>query len=185
MNTKIRKSAVRRMIILILSFVVGVGSIHVAFAQGTQPASPLASTFDAGFATQWIQMIYNQVKAEKVDAPGGSRVYAYVGITLYEAVAPGIPNDVSLSTQLKGMPEQPALDAAAVYDWPSVANSALQVVTDSLLTTDDTHKSTAALRDKQAAARETVVGKAVVQRSLARGEIIGKAIAAWAATDGA
>lgn len=186
------KSPVRQRILMVittpmLALSVALGGLysHSVSAQSAKPASPLASSLDAGFAVDWIQLVYDRVKADKTDAPGGSRVYAYVGVTLYEAVVPGIPQDVSLSTQINGMPSPPALEQDAVYDWPSVANAALQVVTDSLLISDDTHKATATLRAQQTSAREAVVGTDVVQRSLARGDIIGKAIAGWAATDGA
>src|SRR5206468_2050319 len=42
-----------------------------------------------------------------------------------------------------------------------------------------------ALRTKQAAARSSAMGKDIVERSLAQGEQLGRAIAAWAAQDGA
>src|SRR5579859_4015302 len=148
-------------------------------------ASPLSATLDASFAVDWIQLVYDHVKADTVDAPSASRVYAYAGVTLYEAVVPGIPSDVSLTTLIKGMPTLPQPDASQVYDWPTVASSALQTVTDSLLTDNDTHTATAALRDKQAEGRQATVGADVVQRSLAQGAALGKAIADWAAQDGA
>src|SRR5258708_4973109 len=182
-QSKIR--VVQRLFVLMMAFGLALSSAGFAFAQGTKPASPLASTLDSGFAVEWMQLIYDYVKKETVDAPGASRVYAYTGITVYESVVSGIPNDVSLSTQIKGMPALPALEPDAIYDWPSVTNAALQTVSDSLLSSDAMHKASAVLRAKQAAAREGVVGKDVVSRSLDRGDLIGKAIATWAASDGA
>ena len=184
---RLRQSGVQVMMAALFgsSLILSAVATSPASAHSTQSASPSAADLDPKFAVDWIQLVYDRVKAETVDAPGASRIYAYAGVTLYEAVVPGLPNDLSLSTQIKGIPTMPALDISAVYDWPSVANSAMQTVTDSLLTGDDTHKATAALRDSQSAARRAVVGDDVVKRSLAQGEDIGKAIAAWAAQDGA
>src|SRR5260221_4932066 len=125
--------------------------------QGTKPASPIAANLDPGFAVEWMRLMYDRVKADTVNAPAASRVYAYAGVTLYEAVVSGIPGDVSLSTQIKSWPTPPALDANAIYDWPTVANAALQTVADTLLASQDSHKATAALRDKQTAERKTAV----------------------------
>ena len=172
-------------ILLTFSLALGSAFSRSARAQGTKPASPLAADLDTGFAVDWMQLFYDRVKAETVDAPGASRVYAYAGVTLYEALVPGIPGDVSLSKQLKDMPGVSLPDPQAVYDWPSVANAALQSVADSLFSSDDSHKASAALRAKQTASRRAAVGDAVVHRSLAYGETLGKAIAAWAAQDGA
>ncbi len=148
-------------------------------------ATPTAPSLDGAFTAEWMGQVYDLVKAESIDAPGASRVYAYAGVTLYEAVVPGIPGDLDLASQLKGMPTIPAPDSSAVYDWPTVASAALQTVADSLFTKDSSHKATAALRDKQAADRQAVVGADVVKRSLAQGTLVGQAIATWAAQDGA
>lgn len=171
--------------VLTLSLALGGLYTRSASAQSARLVSPLAANLDASFAVDWMQLVYDHVKVETVDAPAASRVYAYAGVTLYEAVVPGIPGDVSLSTQIKGMPAIPAPDPNAVYDWPTVASAALQTVVDSLLLTDDTHKATAALRDKQSSDRTTTVGTDVVQRSLTQGAAIGKVISDWAAQDGA
>jgi membrane-associated phospholipid phosphatase len=157
--------------------------VHPAFALSAK--SPSAADLDATFATNWIQLYYDHVKADTVDAPGASRVYAYAGVTLYEAVVPGIPGDVSLSTQIKGMPAQPALEPDAVYDWPTVANAAMKALASGLLPSDDSHKAADALYNQQLTARAGAVDKAVIDRSTARGEAIGTAIVAWAAQDGA
>jgi len=170
---------------LTASLVLGNVTAQPIRAQPAPSVSPATSTLDASFAVDWMQTLYDHVKAETVNAPAASRVYAYAGVTLYEAVRPGIPGDLPLSTQITGMPTLPAPDPSLIYDWPSVANAALQTVSDSLLPGADAHTATAALRIKQAADRTNAVGAEVVQRSLAQGDAIGKLIATWAASDGA
>jgi hypothetical protein len=169
---------------LVLSLLLGTLCPGRALGQGIKSLSPAVADVDAGFAVNWMRLIYDRVKADSVNAPAAARVYAYTGITLYEAVVPGIPGDVSLVTQIKDMPTLPAPDAASVYDWPTVAVSALQAVDDSLLSSEASHKATAAFRNKLTADRSKIVGDDVVQRSLAQGAALGKAIAAWAAQDG-
>lgn len=180
-----RCTALLLTLLLTISVVLAGGFSRSLRAQGNASTSPLTASLDTGFAVDWMQFYYDHVKAETVDAPGASRVYAYAGVTLYEALAPGIPGDVSLSTQLKGMSATPLPDAQAVYDWASVANAAMQTMADSLFSTDDSHKASAVLRAKQAASRQAVVSEAVVKRSLDYGDSLGKALAAWAAQDGA
>src|SRR5262244_3478314 len=103
-------SLVRRRVSLTLTVLVTFGLAFgnvfglTTWAQGTKSVSPLTADLDTKFAVDWMQTIYDRVKADAVDAPGASRVYAYASVTLYEAVVPGIPGDVSLSTQIKGMP---------------------------------------------------------------------------------
>src|SRR5690349_14503248 len=63
--------------ILVLSLALGGLYTHSASAQPARSASPLASSLDAGFAVDWIQQVYDLVKAETVNAPAASRVYAY------------------------------------------------------------------------------------------------------------
>src|SRR5579859_2245714 len=111
---------VRRRVSLIVTVLVtlglGFGNVFslTTWAQGPKSVSPLAADLDTKFAVDWMQTIYDRVKADTVDAPGASRVYAYAGVTLYEAVEPGIPGDVSLSTQLKAMPPLSLPDPQAV-----------------------------------------------------------------------
>ncbi len=176
------KAIQKMMFAALLCASVALMSTGVAAAQ-TKPKSKLASELDAAFAVEWVQYVYSRVQADTVSAPAASRVYAYTGVTLYEAVVPGIPGANDLSTQFKGMPTMPAPDAALVYDWPSVANAALATVSTVLLPKDDSIKGFADLRAKQAAARKAVVGADVLDRSLKLGDDIGKAINDWAAQD--
>ena len=157
---------------------------HASSARATS-ASPLTATLDPAFAVDWMRVVYNNVKADTVDAPSASRVYAYSGVTLYEAVLPGIPGDVSLATQIKDMPKMPAPDATAIYDWATVANAALRVVVDGLLASDVSHKAAADLHDKQFAARKAIVGADVAARSEDQGLALGKAIVDWSTHDNA
>src|SRR5215831_6502804 len=157
LNVRLMPSSRHRLFALVSIGALALSLLSSAFfadstwALGAKRSSQLAAGLDASFAVDWMRLIYDRVKAETVNAPGAARVYAYTGVTLYEAVVPGIPGDVSLTTQIKNMPALPAPDANAAYDWPTVANAALQTVADALLTSEDSHKASAALRAKQVA----------------------------------
>jgi hypothetical protein len=178
------KSAWNVVLVLVFAFSLVSGlSPRPASAEG--PASVLAADQDATVATEWMKLLYQRIEAEAVSAPGAARIYAYAGVTLYEAVLPGIPGNKSLAGQLNDMPVMPHPDDKAVYDWPSSANAALATVIDGLFTdgTADTHQAFAALKDRLTTERKATVAAEVVDRSLKFGEAVGQAILGWVAKD--
>ena len=83
-------------------------------------------------AVEWMDLLYRVVESEALSAPAAARVYGYGGVTLYEAVVNGMPANFSLTGQIQGLPLLPLPEEGTVLDWPSVANSAMAVVTPSL-----------------------------------------------------
>jgi hypothetical protein len=61
-----------------------------------------------------------------------NRSYAYVGLTLYESIAPGIPGYKSIASQLNGSLKLPSKNTASEYYWPASANAALAFITKNL-----------------------------------------------------
>jgi hypothetical protein len=164
--------------VILLSTLQGVVA---ARAQSTGAAD--ASMLDADFAVEWMQQYYDVVQQQAISAPEASRIYAYGGVTLWEAVQPGLPGTVSLSTQIKNMPAMPAPDASQVWDYPSIANSALAAVIKGLIPNDKAAAAADTLRAKQAADRKKAAPDSV-DRSLTQGDALGAALLAWIAKDG-
>jgi hypothetical protein len=164
---------------LLLLTTPGIGQ---ALAQAAKPTS--ANDLNAKFVVEWMRLTYANVKAETVNAPAASRVYAYAGITIYESVSQGLDGYVSLRNSIKSMPALPKKDADATYDWPTVANGALSTVIPYLLPSDTTTKDVAALSQKQAADRTKATSDKVVQTSLDYGTTIGKVLIEWMQADG-
>lgn len=54
-----------------------------------------------------MELIRDLVRVERLSPPVAARVDAYSGITLYEAVLPGMPGFQSLAGQLNEMPAMP------------------------------------------------------------------------------
>src|SRR5260221_1761159 len=107
-------------------------------AKETTSKSFLETVFVPAVANQWMELLYNRVQIDKISAPAGSRLYAYAGITLYQAVLPGIPADNSLSGQLQDLVDMPVIDDTLAYDWPSSASSDLKGVMTGLMASQDT-----------------------------------------------
>ena len=86
-----------------------------------------ADNYSSDVALKWIDM---QLELMRTSSPfiGGlppSRVFAYTGIALYEAIVPGMPAYQSLSGQLADMPAMPGIVPGFAYHWPACANAAL------------------------------------------------------------
>ncbi len=143
-----------------------------------------AAELDANPAVDWMKLLYDRIFAAKINPPAAARLYAYGGITEYEAVLPGMPGYISLSGQLTDMPDMPAIEADAVYDWSSSLTGAMSVLLPAILpANDETTQKINLLRQQQENARKRAVDPEIVDRSLAYGESVGQAIIAWAAAD--
>ncbi len=140
---------------------------------------------EAQIAVRWMQRLIESVRDEQLSPPVAARIYAYAGITLYEAVLPSMPQNRSLSGQLHAMPHMPRPDASINYDWPLVANSALAVVASGLLqnTSETELERFAALRQAVEFERGEIVPVNVFNRSKDHGELVGQLILQWAAAD--
>jgi hypothetical protein len=154
------------LVVLLLAFGIAQPLQLAAQDEGT---SPLAETFDATMATDWITFVYELVRDETVNAPAASRIYAYTGVALFEAVVPGMPNNFSVGGQLDGLAMLPYPEEGLVYDWPSVANGSLSTVVRALFSESeaDIHERIDTMREEQTAARLAEVESDIVERSLA------------------
>jgi membrane-associated phospholipid phosphatase len=151
----------------------------------SQDAAP--TTLDSAVATAWSDLLLELVRSSPgFTPPVAARTMGYLGVTLWEAVAPGTPGGVSLATQLNAMPALPRPATDAVYDWRLVANSAAAGVLRRLFAdAGATPRMSidgleASLRQRYAAG----LPQDVVRRSLAHGRLVAAAIFAWARTDG-
>jgi hypothetical protein len=148
--------------------------------------SPETSSFDSAIAAEWFDLLYDLVRDERLSPPVASRVYGCAGVTLYEAVVPGMRRHRSLAGQINGLSSVPAPDRRLVYDWPTVANGALASVLAELFR-NGSAATLAAIADERAKwvrLRGFAVSDEVLERSLAQGETVSAAILEWAGEDG-
>jgi len=154
---------------------------------GAASAAKQTADHPATFATDWLNLIVERVKAEGYSPLVASRIYAYSGVTLYEVVVPGMPDHQSLAGQLHELPALPQPAPGARLDWPAVASAALAGLSKDLFP-NASAASLLAFRDLYSnhnlSRIRANVPRQVLIDSRAHGNRVADAILAWAATDG-
>lgn len=155
-------------------------------AQDDSPASPLVTSLDPAFATDWMDLLYRRVEAERVSAPAASRVYGYASVTLYESLLGGMPFNVTLAGQIWHMPDLPLWDGDKVYDWITVMDSAMATVLPTLFVepSEETLDAFAELRASHGEQRAAEIDEEILAHSRTYGELLGEGIIAWIEEDG-
>jgi hypothetical protein len=176
-----------RRVAALLLFALALAGLSLApHAVAAQDDITYTDQYDARIAQDWMQLLYDRIEAEGISAPAASRLYAYAGVTLYEAVLNGMPDNNSFAGQIDHMPDMPLPDFDRAYDWPAVANEALAGVYHSLFEdtgSPETHDAIDFLHDKYLIARRAEAGEAIATRSVAYGQEVAGAIIEWKATD--
>ena len=142
---------------------------------------------DAGVATRWFALAERLVQESPgFSPPVASRALGYLGVTLYEAVQPGMTGYRSLAGQLNELGALPQPEAGETYYWPTVASSALASMTRHLFgsATGESEGKIAALEATFANRFKTKIDPEVFERSVTQGQRVAEAIYAWSLTDG-
>jgi hypothetical protein len=142
---------------------------------------------DADVATAWFDLKLTLVRETPgFSPPVASRAFGFTGVTLYEAVVPGMPDYRSLAGQLNELTELPQPVTGIDYHWPTVANSALATITRHLFPTasDDNKAAIDALYEAFAAQFQAELDADVFSRSVTQGRVVADAIYIWSLTDG-
>ena len=117
--------------------------------------------------------------------PVASRALGYVGIALYEAVVPGMPDFQSLEGQLDGLSGLPGERGRVEFHWPTAANAALAGILRSLFSTTPAENMAALdALETSFADRFRPLDRAVSRRSQRRGTAVAEAIFEWSKGDG-
>lgn len=173
------------LLLLVTIVFTGVGS--TVTAQGDLSASTPATELEPTVAQDWMQLSYRLVRNNTLSAPEASRIYAYMGVALYESIVPGIPNNFSMSGSMQGMPSMPWSTEEPYlveYDWITSANASMAVVLSYLFAdVEAAQPEIEALRDQYMTERTAEVGEEVIERSVAFGEEIGILLTEWIAVD--
>jgi hypothetical protein len=170
----------------------GATAVALAAAQATPGLAavrrfPGAGAFDADVPTAWFDLARELVqRTPGYSPPVAARALGYAGLTLYEAVVPGMDGYRSLagaSLERRGVSGLPH-DAA--YDWRLVANAALAEILRQLFPT-----APSALKEQLEALEASFVdgfrsglAPGAGERSIQRGRSVADAVFAWSATDG-
>jgi hypothetical protein len=163
---------------LLLPFRAAAGHIH---------AIPTAETYEADVATAWYDLTLRLIRRTPgFSPPVASRALAYTGVSLFEALVPGITDGRSLAGQVRGLPNVPTAGRNAAYDWNIVANSTLASIARSLFPTAPAEDRAAidALEHGILAGARLGVPLGVVRRSIERGRQVAAAVFDWSTADG-
>ncbi|HKA69821.1 MAG TPA: vanadium-dependent haloperoxidase [Actinomycetes bacterium] len=175
----------------LLAGATAVAAAAVAPTVGTTPTAaaavlePAPDRFDGLVATSWLDLARTLIKTTPgYSPPVAARALGYIGLTLYEAVAPGSRDYRSLAWVLPYPPDLPRGQAG--LHWPAVANAALAEIMRGLFaTTPDPNK--AAIADLERSFVEGFQPEAHprrLARSVLRGRTVAQRVFEWSASDG-
>jgi hypothetical protein len=159
----------------------------IAAKSGANGHLQQTKTFSSDVVISWVN---KQLDMMRSPAPGtgqaSERCMAYAGITLYEAVVPGMPAYQSLSGQLTDFPKMPSTEPGKAYHWAASANAALAEINRRLFpNTPQVNKDAVNnLENSWNAIYAGEVNAATLDRSIAFGKEVATRVFAWAATDG-
>jgi hypothetical protein len=148
--------------------------------------------FSADVAVDWFNLSTKLVKGQSMTPPAASRMFGYAGVTLYEALVPGMTGYNSLVGQLNGLDalaktsHEAPLAEDEEYHWPTVANSASATffrfffANGSQATLDSIDN----LEAQYDALYSGTIDADVYDRSVRRGRLIAADIFTWSLSDG-
>jgi len=145
-------------------------------------AAPGAEAYDAEVALAWFGLSFELTRDEGLFPPPAARAYAYAGVTLWEAVAPGVDGGLSLGGRLNGLGELPAA-RGALY-WPAVANAALATIMRRFYTSPESRRAIRELEHGLDARFRDLLPAGIHGASVAQGRRVAMAIWRWSETDG-
>lgn len=136
----------------------------------------------------WYKFALSMVLSVPGQAPGpiSARTYAYMGLSLYESVVPGMPRYQSLQSQLNGLPALPQVNTAEKYYYPASANASLASMLHYMLPNASQEQKTRidSLENVFYTSFQSQVPQEVLDRSVNYGKTIAAAIYNWSTSDG-
>jgi hypothetical protein len=146
-----------------------------------------ASMLSADVAVKWADMDLLLIrKSAGFTPPVAARALGFAGLTLYEAVVPGIKGNKSLAGQLNGLKKIPKIDSSKTYHWGASANAAAAYIAANIWAnaTDAAKKTADSLKTALRAGYVKETSEEIVKISEAYGESVAMAIFEWSKTDG-
>jgi len=172
--------------VLMASFITGCNNSGSSSGDIYNSKSKPATEIDNSVALQWMDLLLDQVKFQRVGPPPAARAMAYFGAAMYQSVVPGIQGGHSLEGQLKDLKDLPKSDPNLEYDWLTVMNNCLYLVVDEGLAryTGPNTPNMNILRDKINHVRDSILANPdVFNRSKEYGDALGNAFIAYMTTD--
>jgi hypothetical protein len=160
--------------------------VFISCKRNDVPGIP-AKKYPPDVAIAWIKMQQKLFLGTPELLPHiTGRTYAYVGLTMYESIVPGMAGYQSISSQLNGELVLPVIQTGKQYHWPASANAALAFTLKNLLphTTPALLKSVDSLEAEFYDKFKADADAEELQRSSDFGKQIAAAIFEWSKKDG-
>jgi hypothetical protein len=151
-----------------------------------------ATAYSAQVATEWFRLALQLTQQTPgFSPPVAARAMAYMGLTLYESVVPGMPGYQSLAGQLNELQSLPWAQPDEVLHWPTVANASLATMTRMMFPNASAeNKAKVDLLERSLPLRlgqdfdPATLTPEITNRSETFGKLMAMAIMTWARTDG-
>lgn len=140
----------------------------------------------AAVLANWYRLLLELIRhTATYSPPVAARSFAYLGVTVFEALATGNPGLRSLSGQVRGLPPLPAREAGA-HDEACVLTAALAHAMQAHFgnTGPTGQRAMQAMTEKMDALAADGISPAVMERSRAHGLAVSAHILDWSASDG-
>lgn len=145
------------------------------------------SDSEASVAVEWFNLSLELAKETPgFSPPVVSRAYAYMGLSFYESIVPGMSMYQSMTDYLNGLESLPMPESSKRYNWLIVANSSLAEITRNLYRASPPNLLEAIdkLEEQQHQKFKNNTDDVVIKRSIKHGKAVAAAIFEWSKTDG-
>ncbi|WP_211217386.1 vanadium-dependent haloperoxidase [Neolewinella persica] len=163
------------------------GTTMLFLLLGMFSCGPSSTYTDAEIATAWADLTLDLTKGTPGNSPTyASRCLGYIGLTMYESVAPAYPEKRSLAGQLSMLARLPEPDEGKEYNYPLAMSTGQAEILRSLYNhTSDANKTRIDSLEKAMDnyLRETMATD-VADRSVSFGKRMARAIFEWSKSDG-
>ncbi len=159
--------------------------VPTTLSAASRPISGPARVHDAGVALNWFDLALDLVRTTPgFSPPVASRAFAYLGISLYESVVPGMPGYRSLDRLHPALDLPPRTGQQSRFYWPAAANAALAAAARGLFPTTSA-TNLAAIDDLENALSASPASPGVlVAESVEWGKDVAAAVLEWSQSDG-
>lgn len=154
-----------------------------------EPVAPQTNSvekYDADLALNWSDLHLKLIRTSSgFTPPVAARTLGYAGVTLYEALVPGMASKRSLVGQLQGLAKLPQPETGKAYNWALSANAAqASILANLFANTSGANKARIDSLENALLAQYKDKDEAVNERSVAFGRSIAEAIFVWSKSDG-
>jgi hypothetical protein len=150
--------------------------------QATVADAPSAASYDAEVPIAWMRLSFDLTREESLFPPNAARAFAYIGVALWEGVAPGVPGGRSLGGQLNGLAGLPAMSQQ--LHWPTVANAVLANIMQRFYTSASSAVAIRQLEHAFESRFRSEIPGSIYGPSIAHAQRVATAVWQWSRGDG-